>query len=385
MEGSTKAGYDTREVSISSADRPRRSQATIYDVAACAGVSTASVSRHLRGLRVRRSKAIEQAVQALAYRPSMAARSLKSGVTRTIAVVVPDIVNPYFAAVVKGAESISRGTPYTLVLCNTDEDADRERRVLKSLEGRIDGLLLAPVTEQSETTDGLRRLGIPIVLVDRQVSPPMGFDCVLIDNRGGARRAIDYLVGLGHRRIAVISGPLESTPGRERHEGATSGLIEAGIEPEPELIQIGDFRAQGGYQAALRLLALSRPPTAIFVANNMMTVGALRALHDLRVRVPAELSFVGFDDLLLGDLLEPALTCVDRPMEEQGALAMRLLLGYLDGRAVSEPRQIIMDTALKVRNSCAPPRGSFARLRDGGVQPLKEGIAVADGAADRFS
>ena len=314
---------------------------------------------------MRRAEAIDQAVQALAYRPSIAARSLQSGVTRTIGVVVPDIVNPYLAAVVKGAELVSRGAAYTLVLCNTDEDPDREVRVLESLEGRIDGLLLAPVTEQSETTEGLRRLGIPIVLIDRRVGSPMGFDCVLIDNHGGARRAIDYLVGLGHRRIGLISGPLESTPGRERHEGAMSGLKEAGIEQPADLIQIGDFRTQGGYQAALRLLALSHPPTAIFAANNMMTIGALRAFHDMRVRVPGELSFVGFDDLLLGELLEPGLTCVDRPMEEQGALAMRLLLGCLDGRVASAPRQIIMETTLKVRGSCGPPRGGgVVRFRD---------------------
>jgi LacI family transcriptional regulator len=257
---------------------------------------------------------------------------------------------------------------------------------LRSLEGRIDGLLLAPVTERSETTEGLRRLGIPIVLVDRHVGTPMGFDCVLIDNYGGARRAIDYLVGLGHRRIAVISGPLESTPGRERHEGAMSGLIEAGIEQEPDLIQIGDFRAQGGYQAALLLLALSHPPTAIFTANNMMTIGALRALHDMRVKVPGEVSFVGFDDLLLGELLEPGLTCVDRPMEEQGALAMRLLLGCLDGRVASAPRQIIMETTLKVRGSCGPPRGGgVVRFRDGHRGPLKGRVPIGDKATDQSS
>jgi LacI family transcriptional regulator len=342
------------------------------DVAARAGVSIASVSRHLRGHNVRRAEAIDQAVAALAYRPSIAARSLQSGVTRTIGVVVPDIVNPYFAAVVKGAELVSRGAAYTLVLCNTDEDPRREAKVLESLDGRIDGLLLGPVTEHSETTEGLRQMGIPIVLIDRRVGTPMGFDCVLVDNHGGARRAIEYLVGLGHRRIGLISGPLESTPGRERHEGATSALKDAGIEQEPDLIQIGDFRTPGGYQAALRLLALSCPPTAIFAANNMMTVGALRAFHDTRVRVPGELSFVGFDDLLLGELLEPGLTCVDRPMEEQGALAMRLLLGSLDGRPASEPRQIIMETTLKVRGSCGPPRGS-------GVVRFGDGEAAAPG------
>lgn len=152
-----------------------------------------------------------------------------------------------------------------------------------------------------------------------------------------------------------------------------SGLIAAGIEPEPDLVQIGNFREEYGYQAALRLLALSKLPTAIFTANNMMTVGALHALHDLRVRVPDEVSFVGFDDLLLGDLLAPGLTCVDRPIEEQGALAMRLLLGCLDGRLVKEPRQIIMDTTLKVRGSCGPPRVcGTARLPGGRSRALEE-------------
>lgn len=367
------------EAAISKSPSAQRSHATISDVAARAGVSTASVSRYLRGQRVRRAHAIEQAIHALAYRPSVTARSLKSGVTRTIAVVVPDIANPYFAAVVKGAESVSRGAAYTLVLCNSDEDPERERRVLASLYGRVDGLLLAPATEGSETTEDLRKFGIPIVLVDRQVSTATGFDCVLIDNRGGARRAIDYLVGLGHRRIALISGPLETTPGRERHEGALSALTAARIEMPSELIRMGNFRVRGGYEAALRLLSLSHPPSAIFTANNMMTVGALRALHDMRVRLPDEVSFVGFDDVLLGDLLEPGLTCVDRPMGGQGALAMRLLLSRLEERGVEEPRRIIMDTTLKVRGSCGPPRTTpglrLSRDEDRKTSPTPTGDA----------
>jgi len=327
---------------------------TIYDVAELAGVSTTTVSRYLRGGRVRTSESIRAAISELGFEPSAVARSLKAGRTHSVGMVVPDVTNPFFAAVVKGAESISRQGDYNIFLCNTEESSEREEEVLRDLVGRVDGIILAPATESASISPRLRDAGVPIVFLDREVRDSDGFDSVLVDNEGGARQATEHLLALGHTRIALISGPLDTTPGRGRHDGFVAALAAAEIDVDPDLIKMGEFRQEGGYQAALQLLALEHPPTAIIAANNLMTVGALRALHALRTRVPDEISIVGFDDLELAELLAPPLTVIDRPMGRQGALAMRLLLNRLQA-ADTAPRRIVLETQLIVRASSGPP------------------------------
>jgi DNA-binding LacI/PurR family transcriptional regulator len=195
------------------------------------------------------------------------------------------------------------------------------------------------------------------------------FDTVLVDNRGGARSAVRHLVALGHTEIAIISGPETSTPGRERFEGFREAIDHAGLELRPEHVESGAFRTREGYQAMLRLMGCPRPPTSVFVANNLMTLGALQALRDLSVSVPDEISIVGFDDHVFADLLAAPLTVVQRPMEEQGALATRLLLSRIQGRAGDTARRIVLDTSLVVRASSAAPAtrriARIARVADG--------------------
>lgn len=331
------------------------SDATIADVAKRAGVSAATVSRHLMGQQVRAAEAITTAIEELEYRPSPVARSLRSGRTRSIAVIVPDITNPFFAAVVKGAEAVARSDDYNLFLCNTDESAERDEAVIADLVGKVDGAILTPTVESDEAPLRAHRAGVPIVLLDRQISGPPLFDTVLVDNVGGSRLAAEHLLGLGHESIAIINGTAGSTPARQRAEGFLGTLEQRGVEPPPAYLETGDFREEGGYQALLRLFALPRPPTAVYVANNLMTVGALRAVHDLGVRVPGQLSIIGFDDHDLAPLLSPPLTVIERPMEEQGGLAMRLLLRRLREPADGAPRQIVLDTRLTVRGSTSPP------------------------------
>jgi LacI family transcriptional regulator len=327
---------------------------TIHDVAAAAGVSAATVSRYLAGQPVRRGEQIRVAIERLDFRPRPAAQSLKSGTTGSIAVIVPDISDPYFAAVVKGVESISRQDSWHIFLYNTEEDGEREAAILRELRGRVDGVILTPADESLEAQQRLLSTKIPIVLLDREINAGDEFDKVLIDNEGGAAQAAEYLLGLGHRRIGVISGPLATTPGRTRYAGFMSKLESAAVELPASHIQISDFREDGGYQSTLRLLALELPPSAIFVSNNLMCAGVLRALHDMRVSVPSEVSVIGFDDLHLAELLSPPLTVIGRPTEEQGRLAIRLLLNRLAGRSV-KPRTIVLDTRLVIRESCAIP------------------------------
>ncbi|WP_424533886.1 LacI family DNA-binding transcriptional regulator [Sphaerisporangium viridialbum] len=330
---------------------------TIHDVAAHAGVSAATVSRFLRGRRVRSSEAIQAAVDELGYWPSAAAQSLKSGRTHTIGVVVPDITNPYFAKVVKGMESVTRAESYRILLANSDESSEREDDVLADMVRRVDGLILAPATEQDRTPLNLRDADVPLVFIDRDLAGGERFDSVLVDNAGGGRQAAEHLLKLGHTRIAAISGPPDTTPGRCRREGFLEALAAGGADIAPEHDLVGDFREQSGYQLTLSLLSLPEPPTAVFTANNLMTLGALKALHDMRVDVPGQVSLIGFDDLDTGPLLRPPLTVIDRPMVEQGVLAMRLLLRRLDPQYVKDiPRRIVLGTKLIDRASTAQPR-----------------------------
>jgi LacI family transcriptional regulator len=338
---------------------------TIHDVATRAGVSAATVSRHLRGDRVRAAEAIRQAVEETGYRPSAAAQSLKSGRHRAIAVVVPDITNPYFAAVVKGLESVSREHGLRLLLADSDESVEREDELLADLVHQVDGVLLAPVTEQDRTPLHIRRSGVPVVFVDRDLTGGEQFDTVMVDNDGGARLAARHLLDLGHTRIAAISGGQDSTPGRGRREGFLAELAAAGVEMPPSFDRIGDFREESGYRHTLSLLGSADAPTAVFTANNMMTLGALKALHDMGMDVPGEISLLGFDDLDTGPLLRPPLTVIDRPMVEQGVLAMRLLLRRLgESGPPGPPRSLVLETKLIERGSTAAPRGT-GRKRGG--------------------
>jgi DNA-binding LacI/PurR family transcriptional regulator len=251
-----------------------------------------------------------------------------------------------------------------MLLANSDESAEREYEILADLVHRVDGVILAPATEQDAAPLRLREAGVPVVFLDRELAGGELFDAVLVDNVGGARAAATHLLELGHERIAMINGPANTTPGRGRREGFLAALAGAGLELAPEYDLVGGFREDTARQLTLRLLALRHPPTAIFTGNNLMTVGALKALQDMRVDVPTEVSIVGFDDLTLGSLLRPGLTCITRPDVEQGALAMRLLLSRITRRGPDAAQRIVLDTELLVRESTsvaatpATPRNS---------------------------
>lgn len=334
--------------------------ATIHDVALRAGVSAATVSRWLGGHHVRAADAVSRAVEELGYRPNASAQSLKTGRRGTIGVVVPDITNPFFAAVVKGLERAIPDGTYRMLLASSDESAEREAEVLADLTGRVDGFVLAPANEQDRAPLELQQAGVPVVLLDREVSGGESYDVVLVDNLGGARLAAEHLLGLGHRRIGMINGPDDTTPGRERRAGFIEVLREAGVEVDAALDLAGDFREESGRVLTQQLLANPVPPTAIFTANNQMTIGALKAIRDLDVRVPDDVSVIGFDDLALGSLLHPPLTCITRADEEQGELVMRLLLQRLEQDGPPQER-IVLETHLEIRGSTAPLGGRGAK------------------------
>jgi LacI family transcriptional regulator len=334
---------------------------TIDDVARVAGVSRATVSRFLNGKRVRTDAAIRAAIAETGFSLNHTARSLKSGQTRSIGVVVPDASNPFFAQAVRGIEVSYRDDRYNIFLCNTDESAARQEEVLDNLIGRVDAIILAPATESTSVPRALDVMQVPVVLLDREFAEHDLYDSVLVDNEGGAGAAGRYLMQLGHRRIGLISGPLTATPGRTRHEGFVRALRAHGCELPREYVRFGDFRELSGYLAAKSLVSLPEPPTALFVANNLMAIGALKALRESHVRIPDDISFVSFDELDVAELLEPRLTAVTRPTAEQGAVAALLLSDRLRGDAPPSPRRCVLETQLSVKESCSPPLAALAQ------------------------
>jgi len=331
--------------------------ATIYDVARAAGVAPSTVSRHINGHSVRQSEAIESAIGTLGFRASASARNLRKGNTQVIAMIVPDIQNPYYAATVAGAEEIGRQNGLRMVLCNTDEDIELEDDVLRDIAGRVDGAILVPASERSSTSVFDAPNAIPLVLMDRETLGKRRFDTVTIENHRGGVLAAQHLLDLGHRDVAIITGPVTASQSRARETGFLEVLANAGIQVPDRFIVRGDFREAGGYQAALDILSARRRPSALFVVNNMMSMGVLRAINDLRLRLPQDLSLVCFDQLPCEGVISPRLTTIRRPMEEQGAMAMRLMLTRLRAEADDdrdhEPRTLTLPVELVLGASTA--------------------------------
>ncbi|HXD69319.1 MAG TPA: LacI family DNA-binding transcriptional regulator [Gaiellales bacterium] len=328
---------------------------TIRDVARAAGVSTATAARALGGYGhaspAARRKVSESARQ-LGYRPNVVARALVSRATTTVGLVVGDIENPFFAAAARGLADVMDAHGYTVLLANADEDAGRERRAVDALRARqVDGMVVVPAPGASpEHLAELVTAGVPLVLLDRAVVG-VAADSVLARNVAGARAAVAHLAGLGHRRIGVVSDSPEITSSAERIQGYRQALRAAGLAPGPGLISIGGPTRDDGKAAALRLLDRADRPTAVFTANNFMTVGALRAARSLGLRIPDDVALVGFDDLDWTTLVQPPVTVVRQPVADLGRVAGERLLRRLEGDA-GPPKRIRLDANLIVRGSC---------------------------------
>jgi LacI family transcriptional regulator len=328
---------------------------TIRDVARAAGVSTATAARALGGYGhsspAARRKVAESADR-LGYRPNAVARALVSRATTTVGLVVGDIENPFFAAAARGLADAMDAHGYTVLLANADEDADRERRAVEALRARqVDGMVVVPAPGASPGhLADLVAAGIPLVLLDRVVAG-VEADSVLVRNTAGAADAVAHLTGLGHRRIGVVSDPPEITSSAERIAGYRRALRAAGIEPDPSLVSIGGPTRADGEAAARRLLDRPDRPTAVFTANNFMTVGTLRAARALGLRIPDDLALVGFDDLDWTTLVEPPVTVVSQPVTELGRAAGERLLARMGGED-GPARRIRLPARLIVRGSC---------------------------------
>lgn len=340
--------------SAESAAKRSLARVTVTDVAARAGVSTATVSRALAGKtpvgEVLRERVLAAAA-ALNYRPNRAARSLRARRSLTIAVIIPDIQNFFFTGIVRGIDDVLQREDFTFLLGNSDGRADRERVYVETLraEGAA-GFIIVPAQDNPDLYQELLHANLPIVALDRTATG-ITLDHVMVTNLEGARDATAHLLNLGHRRIGYVGGPPNLSVAKDRYAGYGQALQQADVPLDRALVRNADFQQAGGYAATEMLLQLPARPTALFVANNLMTLGALQALHERRLRIPDDVALIGFDDMPWATSLQPPLTAVAQPTYELGTTAAKLLLARL--REPERPhRRVVLETKLVVRGSC---------------------------------
>lgn len=335
----------------------RPNVATIKDVAREAGVSTATVSRVFNDsdiVSAGTQRQVREVATRLKYWPNAVARSLITHRTHTIGVLLPELHGEFFSSVIRGIDLASRREGLHLLVSSSHADTRELIMALRSMRGRIDGLIvMAPDVDAPAAI--LESAGdIPIVLLDPRADVN-GYDTIAIANFEGARAVVGHLIGLGHRRIATISGPQRNVDARERLGGYRAALREGGLELLPALEIAGDFRERSGYRAIAELLRLEPRPTAVFVGNDYMAVGVLRALNEAGVRVPQDLAVVGFDDIEIARYLHPPLTTVRVKTFHLGERAVRLLLRSTEALQAGNPsrhRHERLTTTLVVRQSC---------------------------------
>jgi LacI family transcriptional regulator len=338
---------------------------TVRAVAKLAGVSPMTVSRvinNAESVAEETRQKVLRAIAALDYVPNRLARGLTSSRSSTLGLVVPDVVNPFFTLVLRGAEAAARRAGYRLLVCDSENDPRREREYLEDLVSyRVDGLLVAPASQRSKPgLLPLLRRGFPFVLIDRSISH-LDCDAVQSDNVAGARRLTEHLIAIGHRRIAHLVDSDENSTGRERLQGYREALHAAGIEGSDDLLFHTTVDRIGGYRAVQSMLASQPWPTAIFAVNNMTAVGAMEALRERGLSVPGDIGLVCFDDVEHLAVLSPFLTVMDQPAETFGSLAAQMLVERVEGKAGDSGRRIVLQSQLIVRESCCIRTGVPAR------------------------
>ncbi|MEP7358500.1 MAG: LacI family DNA-binding transcriptional regulator, partial [Anaerolineales bacterium] len=301
----------------------------MQDVARLAGVSSATVSRVLndgQNVSQRTRERVQAAIDSLGYRPSRVARSLRVNRSKIIGLLISDIQNPFFTALARAVDDVAFKHQYTIFLCNSDENTVKEALYLDLMYSEnVAGIIITPSCERQSPCARLIGLGMPMVAVDRGLLDA-DIDTVVIDNVGGAYQLVENLIADGHRDIAIIVGSQTITTGRERYEGYVQALTAHGLPVRPEWVFTVPPTESSGYQSALKLLQRPDRPTAIFTGNNLLTVGTLRVLYELNLRVGEDIALGAFDEVSLMTILLPDLNVVAQPAYEIGVTATELLL-----------------------------------------------------------
>jgi LacI family transcriptional regulator len=329
---------------------------TIRDVARVSGVSPMTVSRVINEserVSPETRQRVEHAIAELGYVPNRHARGLSRRRTGTIAVIVPDVANPFFTLIVRAAEEVARRADYRVLLCDTRADVTVERDVISEMIAhRVEGIVIAPVSDRSSAhLQQLARFGVPFVLIDRTVSG-VEADVVLGDSSGGAQQLVEHLIGLGHRRIGMIVETDDVSTARDRRHGYEAALEAAAIKVDPQLVTEATVDPEGGVEGMQRLLALDEAPTAVFTVNNLVALGAIEAVRSAGLEVPDDVALVCFDDIEYASRLYPFLTAMVQPAETFGTLGTQLLLERIEGRGPERTHVVVLPGEFIVRKSC---------------------------------
>ena len=324
----------------------------IKNVADAAGVSTATVSRVLANkphVRPEVKQRVMEVVRKLNYQPNRAAQSLRSNTSKIIALIVADIENPFFQKVSRAVDDTAQELGYNVIVCNTDEDPEKEKECLELLRvGNLAGAILAPTLVGLENFNDINSLDTPVVMIDRHASN-YDVDNVLIDNVSSAHRIVTHLIEHGYRRLAGVFG--SSTTGRERHDGFLKALKDHDIKPLKDLIKFTEAREEDGFKVAMKLLKMRDRPDAILTSNSLLAAGILLAIRESGLAVPDDIAFASFDDTTWAKLIEPSLTVIEQPTYEIGRTAAELLIKRIQDPTRSN-REVVLKTKLIVRQSC---------------------------------
>ncbi|ADV83061.1 transcriptional regulator, LacI family [Terriglobus saanensis SP1PR4] len=322
----------------------------MHDIASRADVSLGTVSHVINGTAPVRDvlkKRVLQAIDDLGYQPNHLSRGLRRNQTNLIGMIIPDIMNPFFPSVVRGVEDMAYKASYRLLLCNADNDVQKETAYLNDLRSFLPaGIILIPSLDHKIASQGA---GPPVVCMDRV---PKGWkgDSVTVANEAGGHAAAEHLIEMGHKIIGIVRGPSNVVTAEERVTGFVKAMKAARLSISPEYIQEGQFDRESGYTCTLRLLNMLPRPTAIFTASDLMATGALAAIKASKLKCPDDISIVSFDGLAFTELTEPALTSIFQPSYQLGYTAARLLLDRINGEDFP-PQNVMLDTELKIRDS----------------------------------
>lgn len=358
---------------------PQSGHPTMADVARAANVSTATVSRILRGVTGASSDEttarVRRCAEELGYIVNGVASSMRSQQTLTVGLVIADVSNPWWGQLVGGVESVLGPQGFSVILANTDNSVERERRAVETLlRKKVDALIVASSASDGSHLRGAISREIRVVLVDTEL-PDLDVDTITIDNEAAARTAVEHLLAHGHAEVAIVGGGTRASCDVARLSGYQRALAGRGIQAPPEYITVGASTFEGGRAAVESLLALPRRPSALFVTNNVMTVGALVAIAEAGLDVPRDISIVGIDDMEWFPIARPAITAVYEPAEQMGRMAAERLLLRLRRQRQPRAEHFLVETEFRVRQSVgprtAPPGDSRAR---------HEGAALATSA-----
>lgn len=329
---------------------------TIKDVAKYTGLSIATISKYINGGNVleQNKEAIDEAIKKLNFKVNQMARGLKTNKTKTIGILIPNLEQAFSTRIVSNVENILIKQGYSTIICDYKENSDLEKEKLQFLVNKmVDGIILMPLGDDAEDQNIIKEVidnGIIVVLVDR-ILKNVECDAVLVDNLNAAYNAVEELIIRGHKKIGIISGPEDVYTAQERLKGYYRVHEDYSMEVNEDLIKKGDFKIDSGYNLLNELMSISEPPTAIFITNYEMTLGAIMAVNESNISVPDELSLIGFDNLELARVVKPPLSIVIQPMQSIGETSAEILLKRLNGDMNNFPSRIRLKAKLLVKES----------------------------------